>query len=117
MGRNFRVQSKEDKMPAAKTGWWIKVHLDKQEAPTISFQIGTSNHNAQFWRGWNTGEDPEFDVPQQYLNVARLYIKADSSDGKNSWFCMMYKNNGVKHFDLDDNEDHERNQDDTDGEC
>jgi hypothetical protein len=102
---------------ASKNGWWIRVNLSKQEAPQIVFIIGTSNHNAEAWRIWNTGQEAEFDVPEKFKNVNPLYIKANSTDGKNSWFCMMYKGDGVKHFDFDDDEDHEEKQSDRDGEC
>lgn len=102
---------------AAKNGWWVRVNTGKQEAPTITFQVGSSNHNSKAWRIWNTGNENEFDVPDEYRNVNPIYIKANSSDGKNSWFCVMYKDHGVKHFDFDDDEDHEMHQDDSDGEC
>ena len=101
----------------AKDGWWVRVSLEKQEAPGIVFLVGSSNHNPKPWRIWNTGQPNEFDVPEPYRNVNPLYIKANSTDGKNSWFCVMYRDRGVKHFDFDDDEDHEMNQGDSDDEC
>ena len=101
---------------ATKDGWWIKVRKEKQESPTTTFFIGSNNHTVEFWKNWNSGDPLEFDVPDRFKNINPLYIKAQSSGGRNSWFCMMYKGDGVKHFDFDD-EDHEEKQSDRDGEC
>lgn len=102
---------------AARDGWWVRVNLQKQQAPMIVFLVGSNNHTAVAWRIWNTGEPNEFDVPTAYRNINPLYIKANSTNGRNSWFCAMYRNHGVKHFDFDDDEDHEMQQNDQDGEC
>ena len=101
-----------------KNGWWIAVNTAKTEASQIAFEIGTDGNNRKFWKNWNSGDANEFDVPVEYRNVSDLYIHATvSPQGKNGWFCMKYKNNGVKHFDFDDNEDHKENQNNSDGEC
>ena len=102
---------------ASKNGWWIKVRKEKQESPTITFFIGSNNHTVESWKTWNSGDDLEFDVPDKFKNINPLYIKSQSSGGGNSWFCMMYKGDGVKHFDFDDDEDHEEQQSNRDGEC
>jgi hypothetical protein len=102
---------------ATKSGWWIKVQKAKQESPTITFSIGSNNHTVEVWRTWNSGEPLEFDVPERFRNINPLYIKAQSSGGRNSWFCMMYRDSGVKHFDFDDDEDHEESQSERDDEC
>lgn len=102
---------------ATKDGWWIKVRKEKQESPTITFFIGSNNHTVESWKTWNSGDPLEFDVPDKFKNINPLYIKAQSSGGRNSWFCMMYKGDGVKHFDFDDDEDHEEKQSNRDGEC
>ena len=102
---------------AAKDGWWIRVNTAKQESPTITLSIGSNNHTVEAWRTWNTGEPAEFDVPSKFRNTNPLYIKAQSSGGRNSWFCMMHQGNGVKHFDFDDDEDHEEKQANRDDEC
>jgi hypothetical protein len=102
---------------ATKSGWWVKVQKSKQESPTITFSIGSNNHTVQFWHTWNSGDPLEFDVPDQFRNINPLYIKAQSSGGRNSWFCMMYRDAGVKHFDFDDDEDHEEQQGNRDDEC
>jgi len=102
---------------AAKDGWWMKVRKEKQESPTITFSIGSNNHTVEAWRTWNSGEPLEFDVPARFKNINPLYIKAQSSGGRNSWFCMMYRDAAVKHFDFDDDEDHEESQSNRDGEC
>ena len=102
---------------ARSDGWWIRVSRDKQESPTISFFIGSNNHAAEYWTTWDSGDPAEFDVPAQYRNINPLYLKAQSSRGRNSWFCLMYKGAGVKHFDFDDDEDHEEKQANRDDEC
>jgi hypothetical protein len=102
---------------AAKDGWWIKVRREKQESPTITLSIGSNNHTVEAWKTWNSGDPLEFDVPDKFKNINPLYIKAQSSGGRNSWFCMMYRGDGVKHFDVDDDEDHEEKQSNRDGEC
>ena len=56
-------------------------------------------------------------MPERFRNINPLYIKAQSSGGRNSWFCMMYRNAGVKHFDFDDDEDHEETLSSRDDEC
>ncbi|HEY1200400.1 MAG TPA: hypothetical protein VGE79_05445 [Niastella sp.] len=104
--------------PPNKDGWWIRVNTAKTEASQIVFEIGTDDNNRKFWRNWNSADPSEFDVPDEYKNVAELYIHASSNPGnKNSWFCMMYKANGVKHFDFDDDEDHKEKQTNVDDEC
>jgi len=101
-----------------RNGWWIKINTGKTEASQIVFEIGTDNNNRRFWRNWNSGEPNEFDVPIEYRNVSELYIHASSNPSdKNSWFCMMYKENGVKHFDFDYDEEHKENQNNRDDEC
>ena len=105
-------------MAATKSGWWIKVRLDKTECDSITLNIGDRPENSKFWRVWKQGEENEFDAPPEYRDKARLYIKGQvSPEGKNGWFCMMFKKTGVKHFDFDNVEDHEKDQGDTDGEC
>lgn len=102
---------------ATKSGWWIKVQRANQESPTITFSIGSNNHTVEAWTTWDSSQPLEFDVPARFQNINPLYIKAQSSGGRNSWFCMMYRDHGVKHFDFDDDEDHEEHQGDSDGEC
>jgi hypothetical protein len=102
---------------ASKDGWWIKVRREKQESPTITFSIGSNNHTVEAWQTWNSSDPLEFDVPAKFRNINPLYIKAQSSGGRNTWFCMMYRGDGVKHFDFDDDEDHEEKQSSRDGEC
>jgi hypothetical protein len=98
-------------------GWWIKVRQKKQESPTITFSIGSKKDTVEPWRTWNSSDDMDFDVPQKYTNLNTLYLKGQSSGDKKSWFCMMYKENGVQHFDFANDEDHEVKQSDRDAEC
>lgn len=105
-------------MPASKAGWWVRVNTSKTEASSITFQIGTSKKDRRDWRTWNSNQETEFDVPDAFLTVSELYIHGTSNpNDKNSWFCVFYKANGVKHFDFDDDEDHEMKQTDHDNEC
>jgi hypothetical protein len=105
-------------MAASKTGWWVRVDTGKTEASSISFQVGTHKGDRRDWRTWHSNEETEFDVPNEFLNVATLYIHATSNpNDKNSWFCVHYRGQGVKHFDFDDDEDHKMDQDDSDDEC
>ncbi len=67
-----------------KSGWWIKVQTSRQESPTITFSIGSNNHTVEFWRTWNSSEAVEFDVPERIRNINPLYIKAQSSGGRNA---------------------------------
>ncbi|NBC41400.1 hypothetical protein [Corallococcus exiguus] len=103
---------------AVKNGWWIKIKTEKTEASSISFQIGTSKKDRRDWRVWRSGDPVEFDVPDDFRTVSKLYIHATSNpNDKNSWFCMMYKGDGVKHLDFDDDEDQYKGQGDRDSEC
>jgi len=106
------------KADATKKGWWIRIDTSKTEASSINFQIGTSKRDRKDWRGWKSNEPVEFDVPDDFLNVAELYIHATSNpDDKNSWFAVFYRDTGVKHFDFDDDEGNQMKQSDHDKEC
>jgi hypothetical protein len=101
-----------------KTGWWIKVNTNKTECSSIALQIGTSKKDRRDWRTWKSSDPVEFDVPDDFLTVAELYIHATANpNDKNAWFCVHYKQDGVKHFDFDDDEDHQMKQTDRDKEC
>jgi hypothetical protein len=103
---------------AIKNGWWIQINTGKTEASSITFMIGTDSGNRQPWFTWQSGNPTEIDVPDGYRNVASLYIYAVvSPNGKNGWFCVKYINNGVKHWDFDNDEDHQMDQGDNDDEC
>jgi hypothetical protein len=104
-------------MTVKKDGWWIRIHTDKTECSSITFQIGTEKNNRQEWTTWRSGEATEFDVPIGYRNVWSLYLQATANpNDKNAYFGLMYKGAGVKHFDFDDVEDHQENQNNRDGE-
>ncbi len=103
---------------ATKAGWWIKVRTDRTEATSIDFQIGTKREDRETWRAWRSADPTEFDVPDKYLKVARLYIRATANpQGKKAWLCMMYQDHGVQHIDTFDDDQQEKNQSDTDGDC
>jgi hypothetical protein len=103
---------------AAKTGWWIKVRTDRTQATSISFQIGTKSEDREPWRVWRSSDATEFDVPEKFLQVERLYIDATANPrGKRAWFCLMYKDHGVKNYETDDRIQEDHSQTDSDGEC
>src|SRR5438045_8878486 len=94
---------------AMKTGWWIKIRTDRTEATSINFQIGTKSEDREPWCVWRSSDATEFDVPEKYLQVKRIYIDAISNPrGKKAWFCLMYKDHGVKKYETEDRiqEDH-----------
>lgn len=104
--------------PATKSGWWIKVRTDRTEATSIDFQIGTQRENRETWCTWRSNDATEFDVPAKYQQVERIYISGTANPkGKHGWFCLMYKDHGVKHFDFDDRQDEDHSQTDSDGDC
>lgn len=120
IGGYLGLQTVHAKAPAGatKAGWWIKIRTDKTEATSIAFNIGTREKDREAWRTWHSNEPTEFDVPDKYLQVQRLYIQATvNPNDRNGWFCMMYKGHGVKHMDFDDSEDQEKQQSDSDDEC
>lgn len=114
----LRIQGRPPAIAAQKDGWWINIHTDKTECSSISFFIGTDGNNAEPWMTWYSGQPTEIDVPIGYRNVWSLWVGGVANPrGKNAWFCMMYKGSGVKHFDFDVDENHKKDQGDTDGEC
>jgi hypothetical protein len=103
---------------AKKRGWWIRVSTSKTEASTISFQIGTSKKDSRNWRTWKSGQRAEFDVPADFRNVSRLYVRATSDPhDKRARFCVFYRDHGVEHFEFNGDEDHNMKPDDSDDDC
>jgi hypothetical protein len=103
---------------ATKAGWWIKIRTDRTEAASIDFQIGTEREARESWCTWRSSDATEFDVPDKYLQVARIYVSATANpQGKKGWFCLMYKDHGVKHYDFDNRQEEDRSQTDSDGDC
>ena len=103
---------------ASKSGWWVRVNTSQTEASTIVFQIGTSERDRRHWRVWKSSEPAEFEVPAEFAQVADLYLHATSNpNDKNAWFCVFYRDAGVRHFDFDDVEDATMAQSDRDDEC
>jgi hypothetical protein len=98
-------------------GWWIKVNAPKKEAPDLVFYVGASARSYGFWRVWNPGDPLEFDIPDEYRNAPKLYIKAQTTSGRMSRICVMFKSKGVKHFEYDIEEDHEMNPSEEDKVC
>ena len=102
---------------ANKTGWWIRVDKKKTEA-SVSFQIGTDKKDRHVWRTWRPGDETEFDAPDELIQAKTLYLQTIANpDDKDSWLCVFYGENGVRHFDFDDQEDARMNQTDRDRRC
>jgi hypothetical protein len=103
---------------ASKQGWWVRIHPSLTTAQTITFQIGTSKVQREEWRVWRTGEPLEFDVPANYQQVPRLYLRGNVSPiGKYADLCVMYKTRGVEHMGFDDDDSDTANQMKTDIKC
>jgi len=92
---------------ASKSGWWVRVNLGEQEATSISFKLGTREEDRTDWRVWRQGEPNEFDVPETYRQLPKLYMYAVTGTGKrNSNFDVFYQGNRKQHWDFDGDEDH-----------
>lgn len=103
---------------ATKSGWWIRINPGATTAQAITFQIGTSKLQREEWRAWNAGEAVEFDVPEKYSQVPRLYVRGNVTPiGKTATLCMMYKDRGVEHMSFDDDESETKSQAEIDYKC
>jgi hypothetical protein len=103
---------------ATKSGWWIRINPNGTTAQAISFQIGTSKIQREEWRVWNAGEPAEFDVPGQYLQAPRLYVRGNLTPiGKFATLCVMYKDRGVEHMSFDDDDSETMAQTEIDIKC
>ena len=103
---------------ATKSGWWIRINPTTTSAQTITLQIGTGKLQREEWRVWNTGQPTEFDVPEKYLQVPRLYVRGNVTPiGKIATLCMMYKARGVEQLSFDDDESETKSQTEIDIKC
>ena len=103
---------------ATKSGWWIRINPGATTAQAITFQIGTSKLQREEWRAWNAGESVEFDVPEKYSQVPRLYVRGNVTPiGRVATLCMMYKDRGVEHMSFDDDEAETKSQTEIDFKC
>lgn len=103
---------------AAKSGWWIRINPSATTAQAITFQIGTSKLQREEWRAWNAGQAVEFDVPEKYSQVPRLYVRGNVTPiGKIATLCMMYKDRGVEHMSFDDDDSETKSQTEIDFKC
>jgi hypothetical protein len=101
-----------------KSGWWIRINPAATTAQAITFQIGASKLQREEWRVWNAGEPVEFDVPEKYAQVPRLYVRGNVTPiGKTATLCMMYKDRGVEHMSFDDDESETKSQAEIDYKC
>ncbi len=103
---------------ATKSGWWIRINPTSTSAQAITFQIGTSKLQREEWRVWNSGEAAEFDVPEKYSQVPRLYVRGNVTPiGKLATLCLMYKDRGVEHMSFDDDDSETKSQTEIDFKC
>ena len=103
---------------ASKSGWWVRINPSLTTGQMITFQIGTSKVQREEWRVWRAGEPTEFDVPANYLQAPRLYLRASVTPiGKIADLCMMYKNHGVEHMGFNDDESEFKSQAQVDYKC
>jgi len=99
-----------------KDGWWIKVCREKVKASAINFNIGPDKDNNYSYT-WDNTKPSEFDINQNYRNLEELWVKGDGERGKAKYFCAMYKEQVVRHFDFDNDEHTTMKQKDHDNEC
>ena len=103
---------------ASKSGWWVRINPSMTTAQTITFQIGTSKFQREEWRVWRAGEPTEFDVPANYAQAPRLYLRASVTPiGKYGDLCMMFKERGVEHMGFNDDESETKGQMQVDYKC
>jgi hypothetical protein len=103
---------------ATKSGWWIRINPSATTAQGITFQIGTSKLQREEWRSWSAGQPVEFDVPDKYSQVPRLYVRGNVAPiGKLATLCMMYKDRGVEHMSFDDDDSETKGQAEIDYKC
>ena len=87
-------------------------------AQAITFQIGTDKLNREEWRVWRSGEPAEFDVPANYLQAPRLYLRGNVTPiNKFASLCLMYKTRGVEHMEFNDDDSDTKRQTDVDFKC
>ena len=103
---------------ASKSGWWVRINPNMTRAQTITFQIGTSKYQREEWRVWRAGEPTEFDVPANYAQAPRLYLRASVTPiGQFADLCMMYKERGVEHMGFNDDDSETKSQTQVDYKC
>ncbi len=103
---------------ASKSGWWIRINTNLTTAQAITFQIGTGKQQREEWRVWRAGEPAEFDVPANYAQAPRLYLRGSVTPiGKIADLCMMYKDRGVEHMDFNDDGSETKSQIQVDYKC
>ena len=118
VGMMAGVVSADDIRPLAdvkKTGWWIKICPHKTECNSISFRIGPDKENINEEFTWSKGQPTEFDLKKN-ANTAKLYCYAKvNPHKKNGYFGLCYGEQVCsKHWDFDDDEDHDVKQSDKD---
>jgi hypothetical protein len=103
---------------ATKSGWWIRINPSATTAQSITFQIGASKLQREEWRVWSAGEPVEFDVPERYSQIPRLYVRGNVTPiGKIATLCMMYKARGVESMSFDDDDSETKSQTEIDYKC
>ncbi len=101
-----------------KSGWWIRINSNLTTAQAITFQVGTGKQQREEWRVWRAGEPAEFDVPANYAQAPRLYLRGSVTPiGKIADLCLMYKNRGVEHMDFNDDGSETKSQMQVDYKC
>ena len=103
---------------ATRSGWWIRIDPALTTAQVITFQIGTDKLNREEWRVWRQGDPADFDVPSNYLQAPRLYLRGNVTPiNKFASLCMMYKTRGVEHMEFNDDDSDTKTQTDVDFKC
>ena len=104
-------------MPAQKNGWFVKVWTTQTEASGIDLEIGlggqASSHRP--WRRWNSNDEAEFDVPDEFRTVQEIFIKGTAiPEDRNVHMCVFFRDHVTQKMKFDRAEVHETSQDDSD---
>lgn len=101
-----------------KAGWWVRVDGLKTDAASVTLQIGTKSGDRRAWRAWKTGDVFDFDVPRDLQSSSEIYLQASANpSGKNTRFCVYFKETGMKRFDFSGDKDSTIKQTDRDTDC
>ncbi|MEP7273232.1 MAG: hypothetical protein ABI882_17160 [Acidobacteriota bacterium] len=104
--------------PATKAGWWIRINPTLTTAQQITFQVGTDKLDREEWRVWKKGEPTDMDVPANYQQAPRLYLRGNVTPiGQMADLCLMYRDRGVEHMDFDDDESETKSRFQMDPRC
>lgn len=102
----------------ARPGWWIRIDPDLCEANSITFHVGLTAKDRDYWFTWRKGDAAEFELPAQVRDEWRVYLHAMANpDDREAWFCVYYKDYAVSHFHFDGSKSATMKKTDRDDDC